>query len=356
MDIYSFKALKGGIREYINILISLYTIYDNKDVLNTLNDLYNKLELVNDYEELNNLKNDIIDIQNNNIIDINNKIINGYSKLDRDFYDREKGLIKRGYLKEDIIDVCGYSDDDFKKIADVIISNISNECKKIDKPTCIFVGGQPGCGKSTISIKMKDYFSEDGAVEIGIDNYRSYHPNYLKMEELIKRHWKDRVRSENDSPGNDIADFTHKFAGDMTDYIVEHFINNTKDKYNLIIEWGMRTPEEPLHMMKKLKDIGYKVIVNFVVVDKESSFNACVLRADAMDGEEHIVRRIPKEFHDMCVRTIPDSCDEIYDIGYNYNNFIDQFVLMSRDGNVLWDNTNNYKPGNLYKDYLDKKI
>ena len=356
MDIYSLKALKGGIREYINILISIYTIYNKKDILNHLNSLYSELENINDYDGLMTIKKSIIEIQDNNKIDINNKIIKGTTKLNRELSERELGLISRGYSREDITDICGYSDEHFKIIADVIISNISNNCNSVSNPTCIFIGGQPGCGKSTISIKLKEDFSIDGAIEIGIDNYRPYHPNYLKMEDVINKHWENRVQTDNDSPGNDIADFTHKFAGDMTDYIVKHFINDSSKKYNLIIEWGMRTPEEPLTLMKELKEIGYKVIVNFVVVDKFSSFDACVLRANAMDGEEHIVRRIPKDFHDMCVRTIPNSCNEIYEIGYLFNKYIDQFVLMSREGIIIWDNKNGNKPGNIYIDYLNKKI
>ena len=355
MNIYTLKALKGGIREYVNILISIYYLYDNKESINYLNSLYEQLDSINDYNNLLGIKKNIINIQNNSKINYEKKIVGISSKLSRKFTERELGLIDRGYSSEDIINLCGYSDEQFKTIANIIISSISTGCKKVKNPKCIFIGGQPGCGKSTISIKLKDTFINDGAIEIGIDNFRSYHPNYLMMEKIINNHWKNRKRTKNDSPGNDIADFTHKFAGDMTDYLVDFFTNNDNEyKYNLIIEWGMRTPEEPLKMMKILKEKGYFNIVNFIVVDKKSSYEACVLRADVMDGLEHIVRRIPKYFHDLCIKTLPDSCNKIYEDGYINNNFIDQFSLVTRNGIVLWDKNNKLKPGIIYKKYLNK--
>mgnify|MGYP003318895747 CR=1 FL=1 len=41
------------------------------------------------------------------------------------------------------------------------------------------------------------------------------------MEKCIRKHWKNRKESINDTPGNDIADFTHWFAGDMTDRLIK---------------------------------------------------------------------------------------------------------------------------------------
>ena len=58
-------------------------------------------------------------------------------------------------------------------------------------------------------------------MEIGIDNYRMYHPSYLEIEKVIKEFWKNKEETINSSPGNDIADFTHYFAGAMTDRLME---------------------------------------------------------------------------------------------------------------------------------------
>ena len=68
------------------------------------------------------------------------------------------------------------------------IDRITKNNKRVHNPISIYIGGQPGCGKTTLSRKLRMQPNENGLVEISLDNYRSYHPNYLKMEECIKKH------------------------------------------------------------------------------------------------------------------------------------------------------------------------
>ena len=89
----------------------------------------------------------------------------------------------------------------------------------------------------------------------------------------------------------------------------------------------MRTPEGPLKTMKELKDKGYNNIVDFVVVYKDISLEACKLRADIMNTGNHIVRRVPSSFHELCVNTLPDSCNAIYKSGKIDNDFIDNLKI-----------------------------
>ena len=85
---------------------------------------------------------------------------------------------------------------------------------------------------------------------------RSKQDERLEIEKCIKEHWKNRTETENDTPGNDIADFTHFFAGAMTDKLMEKC---SKLGYNLILEWGMREPTGPLKSMKELKETSNKI-------------------------------------------------------------------------------------------------
>ena len=357
MKDYSFDHLKGGVREYINILIAIIDNYlaSNKndkmlEYLNTLSDLYDSIDFIIDIDKLKDIKNIVLNIQDN----IDNYISNKEKDIvliSKELTAREKTLVDRGYDKDEVLKLSSYSIDDLVNISNRIIDRITKDCKRVDNPTCIFIGGQPGCGKSTSSkFLKKDLFLDTGIVEIGIDIYRSYHPNYLMIEDCIKKHWMNRDKTENDSSGNDIADFTHQFAADVTDILAEKL---SSMKYNLIIEWGMRNPDEPLNTMNILKKKGYKNIVNFVAVHKDISYNACILRADIMDGEEHIVRRIPKSFHDLCINSLPDSCNKIYTEGYLNNKYIDSLSITTREGNIIWDSTTNKEPLEIYKNYLN---
>ena len=119
----------------------------------------------------------------------------------------------------------------------------------------------------------------------------------------------------------------------------------------------MRTSEGPLKTMKNLKELGYKNIVNFVVVHKDISLEACKLRADIMNDGNHIIRRVPNSFHELCVNTLPDSCNEIFKCGYLDEHIIDNFVITTRDSNIVW-NSNNYKklPGEVLNEYLNNYL
>lgn len=260
---------------------------------------------------------------------------------------RLEALISRGYNKEEVIRLATFTEEELEFASTEAFKHISRGCTKVNNPSCIFIGGQPGCGKTVLSIDIKN--NVKNAVEIGIDNYRMYHPHYLEIENYIKEHWKNREENINDTPGNDIADFTHLFAGAMTDKLIEKVSNNN---YNMLLEWGMREPTGPLNSMKDLKGKGYNNIVLFVSTYKDISYKACNLRAQVMKDCGHIFRKVPKSFHDLCVETLPDSINKIYNGGYK-NNLIDSMLLITRDGKVIWNDKTKELPGNVFKNYVN---
>lgn len=264
---------------------------------------------------------------------------------------RLEALINRGYSRDLVLRLASFTDEELEYASRCAFNHISRNCSKVNKPSAIFIGGQPGSGKTVMSMKLKNEVKN--AVEIGIDNYRMYHPNYLQIEKVIKNYWKDKTPSINSTPGNDIADFTHYFAGAMTDKLIEMGKNNN---YNLLLEWGMREPNGPLNCMRELKEKGYNNVVLFVCSNKNLSYEACTLRADIMKNTSRIIRKVPKDFHDYCVETLPDSVNKIYKEGFK-NNLIDYMCLVTRDNEVIWDNKiQNQNPGELYNYYINTKL
>lgn len=263
-------------------------------------------------------------------------------------------LVENGYSIEDVIRLTTVSNADLEAIADNIFNSISSDCKPDQSPVCIYLGGQPGCGKSTRSINLKKRGFQNGFVEIGIDNYRTYHPNYLEIEKTIKEHWKGKTPTPNSSQGNDIANFTHDFAGKITDLLEK---KAAEHNYNILFEWGMRTPNDPLRVMKELKEKGYYNIVDFIAVHKDISWAACKLRADVMNSQNHIVRRVPFNFHKLCIDTLPSSCETIYQEGYINNKYIDKFFISTRNNFIIWDQNSKESPKKTYEEYLhDPKL
>lgn len=353
----NLNLLKKTLTEYAEGLIGLiinnmHSLNANLDELNKCNnvlkEVIEKIENADTVKELKSIKELIINVDNLLTATINNSNSKPLSS-------REQALVDRGYSESEVRRLASFDERLLEPISDNIIFRITRNCKRVDNPTCVFLGGQPGCGKTSASMNLKaTSFKENGIVELGIDNYRTYHPNYLEIEEKIKDHWKDRVATENDSPGNDIADFTHNFAGIMTDILTDKISKDVDGKrYNIVFEWGMRTPDGPIETMRDLKQKGYQNLVDFIAVHKDISLEACKIRADVMNNQNHIVRRVPNYFHELCINTLPDSCNEIYKRGAVEDNIVDDFIITTRDGNTVWQkNDNNIKPGTIYQEYL----
>ncbi len=267
---------------------------------------------------------------------------------------RLQSLIDRGYSYEDVITLSSYTEDDLNYAVMAAFKHLTQGCEKVSEPKTIYIGGQPGSGKTVLSMELKN--SMKNYVEIGIDNYRMYHPNYLKIEECIRKYWKGKKESINGSPGNDIADFTHMFAGAVTDKLIElcSLVDENGYAFNILMEWGMREPYGPLQTMSDLKIKGYDNIVLFLATPGYLSYDACNLRSDVMKNSKRIIRKVPKYFHDLCVNTLPKSVDKIYELGFK-DSVIDYMAIVSRDGRVLWDNNSKEMPGQVYEEKLSEE-
>ena len=103
--------------------------------------------------------------------------------------NRLQSLIDRGYSKDEVLELSSYSEEDIEYAVEKAFDHISRNCNKVSNPEVFYIGGQPGCGKSVFSMKIKNQIKN--ILEIGIDNYRMYHPNYLKIEKCIKKHCKN---------------------------------------------------------------------------------------------------------------------------------------------------------------------
>ena len=266
---------------------------------------------------------------------------------------REKELIKRGYSQETVERLTSFDMAYAERIAAKLSEELSKGCTKSDNPCAIYIGGQPGCGKTTALRKIKKEWENNNVIcIIGLDNYRVFHPNYKLMEQEINKKWEGKQETDNESKGNDIADLTSNFAGTITDLI----INELSDKkYNIAIEWGMRSPLAPLETMESLKDKGYTNKVRFIIVDKETSKEACKIRDDILNNSEIILRRIPNYFHDDAINSLPYSAEQIFIEGVLNKKIIDEFTLIDRDGNILWDKNTDKKLTDTYIYHLNNK-
>ena len=269
-----------------------------------------------------------------------------------DYNDKE--LIKRGYGKDLVPRLTGFNNEDAIRISESICNALSKDCTTSDNKIAIFIGGIPGSGKTTAIRKIKQEWKDKNVIcIIGLDNYRSLHPNYKDIQSAINKHWIDKEETSNESKGNDFAYFTNTFAGTISDLVIE---NLTTKGYNVAIEWGMRNFLVPLKTMETIKSKGYKTIVKFIVVDKETSIDACKLRDDILNKYDVILRRIPEYFHNEALSTIPYSANQIFYEGYLNKKIIDEFELVDRDDNILWDKNSDNDLIETYNYYLNNRL
>ncbi len=270
-----------------------------------------------------------------------------------DFTNNEKELIKKGYDEKTVKELSSFDMDYTYKVRDIVIEKLTNNCTRSDTPTAMYVGGQPGSGNSTYLRTVKENWVNNNVIcIIGLDNYRIFHPHYEEIEKVIMDKWKNKKETENDSKGNDMAYFTSTFAGIISDLIIERLSDY---KYNMAIEWGMRSPLVPLETMERLYNKGYKNIVKFIVVDKYTSIDACKVRDNIINNHDIIWRRIPNYFHEDAINSLPASSEQIYIEGYINKHIIDEFYLIDRDDNVLWDSNSKETLVDTYKYYLNNK-
>ena len=267
---------------------------------------------------------------------------------------REKALVSHGYSEREVIALSYVSPEDTREAVGRIISRITDGVTRVKEPSCVMIGGQPGSGKSTLMLRMKNSPEGHNSVTVAMDDYRSYHPRYLEIEDAIRSHWEGRTETDVDSAGNDIACFTQRFAGTAVDMVDEYLTTfDDNGAYNIIFEWAMKEPEEPLDFMRMIASRGYTTDVIFMAVPAEVSRDACVLRADIMNSQGHVFRRIPRDFHDLSVASLPDSADAIYRMGFVSEKIINNFYLLRRDDTVLWSSGYPGTPGPVFRECLE---
>lgn len=340
----TIDIIKNSIIEYIEILISIAIEKKQDEYVQRLDIIKEHVNNANTYDELKILKRTVKEVDDE------------LETIKKPLSSREQDLINRGYDEESVRDLCSFTKKEFDEKKNILIDRLTKKCIRVEDPECIYLGGQPGSGKTTISRELRTNNSNKTYVDISLDNYRSYHPHYLEIEELIKKHWENRTETEDDTKGNDIADFTHTFASNMSDALLEEISKKYNNKaYNIVLEWGMRTPEAPLKTMHELKEKGYNNIVKYIVVHKSISKEACKIRADVMNNFNHIIRRVPNYFHEICINTLPSSAQTIYNIGYQERHDISSFNLIDRKNNIIWDQHSNKNLKQVYEQYLNNR-
>ncbi len=262
---------------------------------------------------------------------------------------KQEQMINKGYDKESILKLTSYTEEEMEYAVDCAIKYLVSNASMVNNPKCIFIGGQPGAGKSVMSQKLK---SVSNAVEISMDACRMYHPRYQELENLVKDFYKDKELTNENNPGNDIASLTQDFSGNMANILIDKI---SSMNYNILLEWNMRNAQDVLNCMNLLNKKGYTNEAIVVAVNKDISLDACNLRSNVMNSYGHIVRKVSNDFHKLCLDTIPENVDIIYEEGTT-KKILDTMQILLRNGDKVWDNRNKEcLPSEILNKYYNEK-
>lgn len=158
------------------------------------------------------------------------------------------------------------------------------------------LGGQSGAGKTTLHKILGKEFCRN-CIVINGDEYRAYHP---------------RFRELNAKYGAEAVVHTAKWAGEMTEALIETF---SLAGYNLIIEGTLRTSQVPLKTTELLRGRGYGVSLALMAVKPEISLISCQIRYECMRQLGTTPRATDPAHHNKIVQDIVGNIGALEESG-----------------------------------------
>jgi hypothetical protein len=199
---------------------------------------------------------------------------------------------------------------------DIKIATLDNKAHKLDHPTIVVLGGQPGAGKSALIDAARAEQPVDRApVVINGDDFRRYHP---KHSEIFKNHPRDG------------ATLTDPDTREWTRRVLEE----AKDgRYNIIFESTMRQASPLDQTMQRFRDDGYKVEVKVMAAHEDLSTLGIRGRYESQIEKQGFGRWTQASSHDETYRSMPETLDKI-----EREKLSDRIQVYNRAGEVIYEN------------------
>lgn len=140
-----------------------------------------------------------------------------------------------------------------EEIIDSVFEGV--KCVAKDKPIAIFTGGSPASGKSYFIKKNAKYLDDDNIFKLDADEIRSKLPEY--------EGWN--------------ANTTHLETQDIVNTLLNR-IGSETCRYDLIYDGTMNKAKKYFELIKKVRDLGYKVYIIFMDIPYHEAKKRALLR------------------------------------------------------------------------------
>lgn len=227
-----------------------------------------------------------------------------------------------------------YTKEDLEKAILEVYKKLKSKKTPVEIPEAYILGGQPGSGKSSLTIMIEKKM-ENNIISINGDDYRAYHPNYLS---LVKYY------------GNNFVDHTAEFSGKVTEGLIEKLGN---EKYHLIVEGTLKTAEVPLNTCQLLKEKGYRTNLNVMCVRPELSYLGTMIRYEKMKEKGLIARATSKENHDKVVKVLAENVNRIH-----REKKFDNIEIFNRTGESLYsfEKKSSKNPKEIFENEFSREL
>lgn len=192
------------------------------------------------------------------------------------------------------------SEEEFKQVYLKLKETVTKDKHPVKFPIAIILGGQPGSGKSNLYSIARQRFSNN-IVELDCDAFRIFHPYYHQIKKFFEK---------------DDAIKTNPFIFKVVDLLIEEL---STEKYNLIIESSLNSPNSALNIGRNLPPKGYKVELQIMATSKYISWQGTIDRYNEEVKKGGSPRAVSKEFHDEVVENICNSLDVVKKSGLMSN-------------------------------------
>lgn len=186
-------------------------------------------------------------------------------------------------------------------------------------PVTIFLGGQPGAGKTQGKNFALAQYDKGAVAEIIGDDFRRHHPDYQRLIET------DPLR---------MPDVTAPASGAWIGMCVEYAEANS---FSFLVEGTWRNPTTVLDTALRARQLGRQTHAVILAVPPALSLAGTVERfyRDMLRGIP--ARWTPSTAHDQTVSHLIENVTEITNATYQGKHLMNRFTVTNRTGEILYD-------------------
>lgn len=169
------------------------------------------------------------------------------------------------------------------------------------RPTAYLLAGQPGAGKTQIKSAVvpftlkaaRDDRPRGGAIEIGSDKLRTFHPGYRELQ-----------RADDQTAASYTNADARLWVDEAVDYLVER-------RANVVLDSTLGKPDVAQSIIERFRDAGYRVEVAFVATPRALSLLGNLHRYQNQTHKKGFGRIVERANHDYAYTGVLETADRI---------------------------------------------